>query len=44
MLQAAGTVNLTAYSLQADVMNGVDPAPQSIGLENQLLSQHRVSR
>ena len=42
MLQAAGTVNLTPFSLQADVMNGVDPAPQNITLQNQLFSQHRV--
>jgi zinc/manganese transport system substrate-binding protein len=27
MLQAAGTAILTPYSLQANVMNGVDPAP-----------------
>ncbi len=42
MLQAAGTVNLTPFSLQADVMNGVDPAPQNITLQNQLFAQHRV--
>jgi zinc/manganese transport system substrate-binding protein len=42
MLQAAGTDNLTPWSLQADVMNGVDPAPQDINLENSLFKDHRV--
>jgi zinc/manganese transport system substrate-binding protein len=42
MLQAAGAVNLTPFSMQADVMNGVDPAPQNISLQNRLLAQHRV--
>jgi zinc/manganese transport system substrate-binding protein len=42
MLQAAGTVNLTPFAMQADVMNGTDPAPQNITLQNQLFSQHRV--
>ena len=42
MLAAAGAVNLTPFSLQADIMNGTDPAPQAITLENSLFSQHRV--
>jgi zinc/manganese transport system substrate-binding protein len=42
MLQAAGTVNLTPFTLQADIMNGVDPAPQNIGLQDQLFSSRRV--
>ncbi|MDQ6778182.1 MAG: zinc ABC transporter substrate-binding protein [Actinomycetota bacterium] len=42
MLQAAGANNLTPFTLQADVMNGVDPAPQSVTMENSLLSGHRV--
>ena len=42
MLQAAGTRNLTPWSMQADVMNGVDPAPQDISLETNLLKDHRV--
>jgi zinc/manganese transport system substrate-binding protein len=42
MLQAAGTVNLTPFSLQADIMNGVDPAPQDVTLQNQLFASHRV--
>ncbi len=42
MLEAAGTSNKTPWSLQADIMNGVDPAPQDITLQNQLLSKRRV--
>ena len=42
MLAAAGAVNLTPFSFQADVMNGVDPAPQAVTLENALFSRHRV--
>ena len=30
MLQAAGTDNLTPFGLQADIMNGVDPAAQDV--------------
>ena len=42
MLQAAGARIVTPFSLQADIMNGVDPAPQDVALENGLLSRHRV--
>ncbi len=42
MLEAAGTVNLTPFSLQADIMNGVDPAPQDVTLQNTLFATHRV--
>jgi zinc/manganese transport system substrate-binding protein len=42
MLQAAGAAIMTPFSLQADIMNGVDPAPQDVTLENGLLSGHRV--
>ena len=42
MLEAAGTDNLTPFPLQADVMNGVDPAPQSVSFEDALLSKHEV--
>ncbi|HWE59910.1 MAG TPA: zinc ABC transporter substrate-binding protein [Solirubrobacteraceae bacterium] len=40
MLVAAGTHNLTPWNLQADVMNGVDPAPQDVTLEDNLLKHH----
>jgi zinc/manganese transport system substrate-binding protein len=42
MLEAAGTVNLTPFGLQADIMNGVDPAPQDVTFQNDLLAGHRV--
>jgi zinc/manganese transport system substrate-binding protein len=42
MLQAAGTVNLTPFQFQADIMNGVDSAPQDVTLQNGLFSGHRV--
>jgi zinc/manganese transport system substrate-binding protein len=42
MLQAANTRIMTPWSLQADIMNGVDPAPQDISLEDNLFKDHRV--
>jgi zinc/manganese transport system substrate-binding protein len=42
MLEAVGTKNLTPFSLQADIMNGTDPAPQLVTLQNGLLSGHKV--
>ena len=42
MLQAAGHRDLTPFSMQADIMNGTDPAPQAVTLQNALLSGHRV--
>lgn len=42
MLGAAGVAVVTPYSLQAAVMNGVDPAPQSVTLQNGLLSGRKV--
>jgi zinc/manganese transport system substrate-binding protein len=37
-----GITNLTPFRFQADIMNGVDPAPQDIALVNGLLAQHKV--
>jgi zinc/manganese transport system substrate-binding protein len=42
MLSAAGANVLTPFTFQADVMNGVDPAPQAVSLEQSLFSGHRV--
>ncbi len=42
LLAAMGIRNLTPFTFQADIMNGVDPAPQDIALENSFFSQHRV--
>ena len=35
-------MNLTPFAFQADVMNGVDPAPQDVTLQDGLFSGHRV--
>jgi zinc/manganese transport system substrate-binding protein len=42
MLEAAGTLNLTPFSLQADIMNGIDPAPQDVSTQDVLLTGHEV--
>jgi zinc/manganese transport system substrate-binding protein len=42
MLQAVGLKNLTPWSLQADIMNGVDPSPQAVTFQLDLFSQHKV--
>jgi zinc/manganese transport system substrate-binding protein len=42
MLEAAGIENLTPFGLQADIMNGVDPAPQYVSLQDGLFSGHKV--
>ncbi len=42
MLGAMGTDNLTPFAFQADIMNGVDPAPQDISLENGFFTNHAV--
>ncbi len=42
LLQAMGMSNLTPFAFQADIMNGVDPAPEDITLENGFFTEHRV--
>jgi len=42
MLQAVGADNKTPFALQADIMNGVDPAPEDITIQEALLSSHSV--
>jgi zinc/manganese transport system substrate-binding protein len=42
LLQAMGADNLTPFTFQADIMNGVDPAPQDISLENGFFANHLV--
>jgi zinc/manganese transport system substrate-binding protein len=42
MLQAAGTDNLTPFTFQADIMNGTEPAPQYVSLQQRLFSKHKV--
>ncbi|MBO0834361.1 MAG: zinc ABC transporter substrate-binding protein, partial [Actinobacteria bacterium] len=43
LLTAMGIQNLTPFRFQADIMNGVDPAPQDIALENGFFSQHKAA-
>ncbi len=42
LLQAMGMNNLTPFAFQADIMNGVDPSPQDITLENGFFTKHQV--
>ena len=42
LLTAMGIHNRTPFRFQADIMNGVDPAPQDIALENTFFSKHQV--
>jgi zinc/manganese transport system substrate-binding protein len=42
LLTAMGITNRTPFRFQADIMNGVDPAPQDIALENDFFSRHQV--
>jgi zinc/manganese transport system substrate-binding protein len=42
LLDAAGINNMTPFSFQANVMNGVDPSPQAVSAENSLFTQHKV--
>jgi zinc/manganese transport system substrate-binding protein len=42
LLQAARTDDKTPFDLQADIMNGIDPAPQDISLQESLLNRHKV--
>ena len=43
LLAAMGINNLTPFRFQADIMNGVDPSPEDIALENSFFSQHQVA-
>jgi zinc/manganese transport system substrate-binding protein len=43
LLQAAGAVNLTPWTFQADIMNGVDPSPQDVATERALLADRKVA-
>jgi zinc/manganese transport system substrate-binding protein len=42
MLEAAGARNLTPFSMQADIMNGTDPAPQDVTLQEHLIGGREV--
>ena len=43
LLRAMGLTITTPAILQSDVMNGIDPAPQAIAIEQQLLTHHHVA-
>ncbi len=42
LLQAMDADNLTPFVFQADIMNGVDPSPEDISLENSFFTKHEV--
>jgi zinc/manganese transport system substrate-binding protein len=42
MLEAAGIRDVTPFSMQSDIMNGTDPAPQAVTQQNAVLSGRRV--
>jgi zinc/manganese transport system substrate-binding protein len=42
LLQALGAKNLTPWAFQADIMNGNDPAPQTVAAEEALFTRHKV--
>lgn len=42
LLRAMGATILTPFVFQADIMNGVDPSPEDITLEEGYLSKHAV--
>ena len=42
LLQAAGLDNRTPFTFQADIMNGVDPSPQDVSLQDSLFTGHDV--
>jgi len=43
LLTAMGIRNLTPFTFQADIMNGVDPSPQDVALENSFFSRHEAA-
>jgi zinc/manganese transport system substrate-binding protein len=42
LLSALGADNLTPWTFQADVMNGVDPSPQTVAAQRALFTGHKV--
>jgi zinc/manganese transport system substrate-binding protein len=42
LLTAMGINNLTPFTFQSDIMNGAEPAPQDIALENGFFAKHMV--
>jgi zinc/manganese transport system substrate-binding protein len=42
LLTALGADNLTPWTFQADIMNGVDPSPQDVAAQRALFTEHKV--
>jgi zinc/manganese transport system substrate-binding protein len=42
MLQASSIDNMTPFTLQAAIMNGTDPSPQDISLQDSLLTRKKI--
>jgi zinc/manganese transport system substrate-binding protein len=42
LVEAMGAINKTPFPFQADIMNGVEPAPQDVTLENGFFANHTV--
>jgi zinc/manganese transport system substrate-binding protein len=42
LLTALGADNLTPWTFQADIMNGVDPSPQNVAVQRGLFAGHKV--
>ncbi len=42
LLTAMGIDNMTPFGFQADIMNGIDPSPEDISLENGFFTKHQV--
>jgi zinc/manganese transport system substrate-binding protein len=42
LLTALGADNLTPWTFQADIMNGVDPSPQNVAVQRGLFTEHKV--
>jgi zinc/manganese transport system substrate-binding protein len=42
LLSALGLDNLTPFRFQADIMNGVDPSPEDIALQQSFFTSHQV--
>jgi len=42
LLTAVGADNLTPWTFQADIMNGVDPSPQNVAVQRALFTGHKV--
>jgi zinc/manganese transport system substrate-binding protein len=42
MLEAAGIENLTPFTMQADIMNDTDPAPQAVALQESFFDEGKA--